>query len=76
MREQLTKFEDDGVAVILDWDELNTLYSVNVTVVPELQVNISRSLCSSIIESGLQHREQHQCHSFTSLWTKQCDCFH
>ena len=43
MRERLTKFEDDGVTVILNWDELNPLHSVNVTVAPELQVNISRS---------------------------------
>ena len=45
VREQPADFENDGVTVILEWDERNPLYSVNVTVsvIPELQVNISGS---------------------------------
>ena len=44
VREQLTEFENDGVTVILEWDKLNPMYSVNVTIIPETQlVNISRS---------------------------------
>ena len=38
-----TMLEDDGVRVILEWDELNPLYSVIITITPETQVNISRS---------------------------------
>ena len=37
------EFEDDGVPVILEWDELNPLYSLSVIVIPEIQVNISGS---------------------------------
>ena len=40
VREQ-HEFEDDGVLVILEWEELNPLYSFNITVTPETQVNIS-----------------------------------
>ena len=43
MREQLIEFENDGVTAILEWDELNPIYSVNVTVIPETQVNVTRS---------------------------------
>ena len=44
MREQLTKFENDGVTVFLEWDELNPMYSVYVTIIPETQqVNFSSS---------------------------------
>ena len=42
VREQL-EFEKDGVTIILEWDEVNPLYSVDVSVIPELQVNISGS---------------------------------
>jgi hypothetical protein len=42
VREQAVEFEED-VIVILEWDELNPLYSVNVSVIPEAQVNISSS---------------------------------
>ena len=41
MRERHIEFETDGVMITLEWDELNPLYSVNVTVVPETRVNIS-----------------------------------
>jgi hypothetical protein len=43
VREQAAEFETDGVTVILEWDELNPLYSANVSVTPEAQVNISSS---------------------------------
>ena len=43
VRERRIEFEDIGVTMTLEWDELNPLYSVNVTVIPETQVNISRS---------------------------------
>ena len=43
MQEQLIEFDGDGVRVILEWDEVNPLYSFNVTVTPETQVNISNS---------------------------------
>ena len=41
MREQVVESKD--VTVILEWDELNPLHSVNVIVTPETQVNISSS---------------------------------
>ena len=34
---------DDGVTIILDWDEVDPLYLVNVTVTSETKVNISQS---------------------------------
>ena len=43
MREHAAEFEKENVTVILQWDELNPLYSVNVSVTPETQVNISSS---------------------------------
>jgi hypothetical protein len=43
VREQAAELETDGVTVILEWDELNPLYSVNISVTPEAQVNISSS---------------------------------
>jgi hypothetical protein len=45
VREQATEFEKEDVTVILEWDayELNPLHSVNVSVTPETQVNISSS---------------------------------
>ena len=43
VREQATEFEKEDVTVILEWDELNPLHSVNVIVTPEIQVNISNS---------------------------------
>ena len=41
MKEKRIDLESDGVLVKLEWDELNPLYFVDVTVVPEVQVNIS-----------------------------------
>ena len=43
MREQAAEFEKEDVTVILEWDELNSLHSVKVSVTPETQVNISSS---------------------------------
>jgi hypothetical protein len=43
VREQAAEFEMEDVTVILEWDELNPLHSVNVSVTPEAQVNISSS---------------------------------
>ena len=43
MREQAAEFEKENITVILEWDKLNYLHSVNVSVTPETQVNISSS---------------------------------
>ena len=43
MREKEIELESDGVTITLEWDELNPLYTVHVTVTPEVQVNISYS---------------------------------
>jgi DNA integrity scanning protein DisA with diadenylate cyclase activity len=43
VREQAAEFEKEDVTVTLEWDELNPLYSVNVSVTPEAQVNIFSS---------------------------------
>ena len=43
MTEHPIEVEDDGVTVVLEWDEVNLPYSVNITIVPETQVNISSS---------------------------------
>jgi hypothetical protein len=43
VREQASEFEKEDIAVILEWDELNPLYSVNVSITPEAQVTISSS---------------------------------
>ena len=43
MREQAAEFEKEDVTVILEWDELNPLHSVNVSITPKTQVNISSS---------------------------------
>ena len=41
VRERLVEFGIEVVSITLEWDELNPLYSVNITVMPETQVNIS-----------------------------------
>ena len=43
MREQAAEFEKEDVTVILEWHELNPLHSINISVTPETQVNISSS---------------------------------
>ena len=55
MREQLIEFEDDGVTITLEWDELNPLYSVFVTIAPETQVNISNSTAQLIVAYNVMH---------------------
>ena len=40
-REQLVEFETGHATITLEWNKLNSLFSVNVTVIPETQVNIS-----------------------------------
>ena len=48
VREQ-HEFEDDGVQVILEWDELSPLYSASIIITPETQVNISSSAARLIV---------------------------
>ena len=43
VREQAVEFDKEDVTVILEWDELNPLHSVNISVTPKTQVNISSS---------------------------------
>ena len=44
VREQAVEFEKEDVTVILEWGELNPLHSINVSITPETQVNISSSI--------------------------------
>ena len=46
MQERLTELGKEVVTVTLEWDELNprALYSINITVMPETQVNISSNM--------------------------------
>ena len=55
MRQQLIEFENDGVTAILEWDELNPIYSVNVTVIPETQVNVTRSTASLTVTYNVMY---------------------
>jgi hypothetical protein len=41
VREQAPVFDKDDVTIILELDELNPLHSVNISVTPEAQVDIS-----------------------------------
>ena len=41
VRERLVEFGIEVVSITLEWGDLNPLYSVNITVMPETQVNIS-----------------------------------
>ena len=47
VREEQNDLESDGVTVTLEWDELNPLYSVDVTVVPEFEVQVDISNSSA-----------------------------
>ena len=49
VREQPAEFEKEDVTVILEWDDLNPLHSVNISVTPETQVNISSSTARLIM---------------------------
>ena len=55
MQEQLIEFDDDGVRIILEWDEVNPLYSVNVTVTPETQVSISNSTARLMVNYNVMY---------------------
>ena len=55
MREQLIEFENDGVTAIMEWDKLNPIYSVNVTVIPETQLNVTRSTASLTVAYNVMY---------------------
>ena len=55
MRKQATEFEDSGVTITLEWDKLNPLYSVNITVMPETQVNISSNTAHLTVAYNLMY---------------------
>ena len=49
------EFEDDGVTVILQWDEVGPLYSVNILGIPETQVNISNSTATLMVSYNVMY---------------------
>ena len=49
VREQPAEFEKEHVTVVLEWGELNPLHSINVSVTPKTQVNISSSTARLIM---------------------------
>ena len=49
VREQAAEFEKEDITVILEWDELNPLHFINVSVIPETRVNISSSTARLIM---------------------------
>ena len=55
VQERLVEFETDGVTITLEWDELNPLYSVYVTVVPATRVNISGSTAKLIVTYNVMY---------------------
>ena len=55
VREGQIDLESDGVTVPLKWDELNPLYSVDVTVIPEVQVNTSNSSARLIVAYNMMY---------------------
>ena len=55
MRERFVEFETDGVTITLEWDELNPLYSVNVTVIPIIRVNISGSTAQLTVNYNVMY---------------------
>jgi hypothetical protein len=55
VREQAVEFEIDDVTVILEWDELNPLHSVTISVTPEAQVNISSSTARLIMAYNVMY---------------------
>ena len=54
VREQ-HEFEDDSVTVILQWNEVNPLYSVNILGIPETQVNISNNTATLIVSYNVMY---------------------
>ena len=55
MTEHPIEVEDDGVTVVLEWDEVNLPYLVNITVVPETQVNISSSTAQLTVAYNMMY---------------------
>ena len=55
VQERLIEFEDVGVRITLEWNELNPLYSVNFTVVPETRVNISGSTAQLTVNYNVMY---------------------
>jgi hypothetical protein len=55
VREQAAEFEREYVTVILEWDELNPLHSVSVSVTPEAQVNLSSSTARLIMAYNIAY---------------------
>jgi hypothetical protein len=55
VQEQLVEFETDGVTITLEWNELNPLYSVNVAVTPETQVNTSKSSAQLTVNYNVKY---------------------
>ena len=55
MREQLVEFETDHITITLEWNELNPLFSVNITVIPETQVNISGSTAQLTVNYNVMY---------------------
>ena len=56
VQEQAAEFEDDGVTITLEWDEVtHPLYSVIVTVIPEAQMNASSSTAHLIFAYNVMY---------------------
>ena len=55
MKEKRIDLESDGVLVKLEWDELNPLYSVDVTVIPKVQVNISNGSARLMVAYNMMY---------------------
>ena len=55
----------------MEWDELNPMYSVNVTVIPETQVNVIRSTASLTVAYNVMYNVSviisHPCGQIGSL---------
>ena len=55
MTEHPIEVEDDDVMVVLEWDEVKLPYSVNITVVPETQMNVSSSTAQLIVAYNMMY---------------------
>ena len=55
VREQAAELEKEDVTVTLEWDELNYLNSVNVSIIPETHVNISSSTARLIMAYNIMY---------------------
>ena len=76
MREQFITVDKDDVIVILEWDGVNPQYlvNVNITVIPEVQVNISRNAAQLKVTYNVMYNVS-VANDISSLWTKQYDRF-